>query len=596
METTVDPVAYKQVLVVLATAGVVIPLFHRLRLSPILGFLLVGILIGPSVLGRAVGEHPWLGYMVVTEHEEIAQLGELGVVFLLFMIGLELSFKRLTTMKRLVFGLGALQVVVSAIVIGLLAAMQIPAEEALIVGAALSLSSTAIVVELLSSQKRLTTMSGRASFSILLFQDLAVVPLLILVSVLGRPDESAWWVDLLTAFGEALLTIAVVVLVGRFVLQPFLRLVAATQSADLFLAATLLIVVGTALVTNLSGLSMALGAFIAGLVLAETEFRRQIETLIEPFKGLLLGAFFLLVGMGINLADVAARPLTILGLALLLVLIKAAIIYVIGRFLRLERDALVETALILGPGGEFAFVLMGAAFAAGVVTGPTSGTVSILVSVSMATIPLLSVLGRALAKRIGREQPLPPEAMVAPPEDGEAKVIVAGFGRVGRLVGALLQEQGISFLAVDLDPRHVARQRREGWPVYYGDSTNPAFLRNCGVRSARTLVVTLDQQAKVDEVVMAARQLSADLRIIARARDQTHAQHLYEVGVNEAVPETIEASLQLAEAVLVETGVPMGLAIAAIHERRDQVRKQLGRPDRRRILAEKLAKRDASAP
>lgn len=596
METAPDLAAYKQVLVILVTAGVVIPLFHRLRISPILGFLLVGIVIGPSGLGRELADHPWLSYLVVTEHGEIAQLAELGVVFLLFLIGLELSFNRLAAMRRLVFGLGGAQVIVTAAIIGLIAAMRLPEEEALIIGAALALSSTAIVIELLASQRRLSSQTGRSAFSILLFQDLAVVPLLMLVSVLGRPEVGDWWMSLIIAFGEALLAILLVVVVGRYALRPFLRLVASTRSADLFLAATLLIVVGTALVTNLAGLSMALGAFIAGLVLAETEFRRQIESLIEPFKGLLLGAFFLLVGMSINLDDVATRPLTILGLAVLLIAIKAAIIFALGLIFRVDRDAAAETGLLLGPGGEFAFVLLGASLANGVVSPATAGTVAIIVSVSMAATPLLSLLGRKLAGRLAVAEELPPEATAPPPEDGEARVIVAGFGRVGRTVGAVLDEREVPYLAMDSDPRHVARQRREGHPVHYGNATSEAFLRACGIERATTLVVTIDQPERADEVVAAARALNGDLRIIARARDQAHAQHLYEMGASEAVPETIEASLQLAESVLVEAGVPMGLAIATIHERRDQIRKLLGRPDRRRMLAsEKYGRKGGGA-
>jgi Kef-type K+ transport system membrane component KefB len=261
-----DPMIYKQVLVVLVTAGVVIPLFHRLRISPILGFLLMGILVGPSVLGRAAADVPWLSHLVITDAEEIDQFADLGVVFLLFMIGLELSFQRLVSLRRLVFGLGSLQVVASIVAIALAASLFLGATEAMLVGAALSLSSTAIVIELLSRQKRLSSQAGRTAFSVLLFQDLAVVPLLLLVGVLGRQENGVWWVGLLMALLQALFTIALVVVVGRYVLSPFLRLVAQTRSPDLFLAAVLLIVVGTALVTSLSGLSMALGAFLAGLV------------------------------------------------------------------------------------------------------------------------------------------------------------------------------------------------------------------------------------------------------------------------------------------------------------------------------------------
>ncbi|MGE0213311.1 MAG: cation:proton antiporter [Parvibaculaceae bacterium] len=579
-----DPMIYKQVLVVLVTAGVVIPLFHRLKLSPILGFLLMGILVGPSVLGRAAADLPWLSRFVVTDAEEIDQFADLGVVFLLFMIGLELSFQRLVSLRRLVFGLGSLQVVASILAIALMASLFLGATEAVLVGAALSLSSTAIVIELLSRQKRLSSQAGRTAFSVLLFQDLAVVPLLLLVGVLGRQENGLWWVGLLMALFQALVTIALVVVVGRYVLSPFLRLVAQTRSPDLFLAAVLLIVVGTALVTSLSGLSMALGAFLAGLVLAETEFRREIETLIEPFKGLLLGVFFLLVGMTMDIADVAAHPFEIMGFALLLVALKALIVLGAGRLFGIGWPALLETALLLGPGGEFAFVMLGASVGAGLVTTATAGTASVVVSLSMVALPLLSLAGRKLSQRVAVGREIPQEAMVAPAGDAHPKVIVAGFGRVGKLVCGLLKEHGIPYLAVDTDPMQVARCRREGWVVYYGDAARASFLRTCGAETAATLVVTVDQPSKVDEIVAVARTVNPELRVIVRARDETHAQHLYKAGASEAVPETIEASLQLAESVLVESGVAMGLAIASIHEHRDSYRKLLGRPDRRRLV------------
>ena len=590
-----DPTIYKPVLVILVTAGVVIPVFHRLRISSILGFLLVGILVGPNLLGHLAGRFPWLSHVLVTDVEEIEQLADLGVVFLLFMIGLELSFQRLIALRRLVFGMGALQVGITILAIGLLASLALEPAEAIVVGAALSLSSTAIVIELLSQQKRLGSQTGRTAFSVLLFQDLAVVPLLLLVSVLGRQENGVWWVGLLTALLQALVTIGLVVLVGRFLLSPFLRLVAQTQSSDLFLAAVLLIVVGTALITSLSGLSMALGAFLAGLVLAETEFRREIETLIEPFKGLLLGVFFLLVGMTMNVADVAAHPFEVLGLALALVCLKALVVMAAGWFFRLQRSSLVETALLLGPGGEFAFVLIGAAAAAGVVGATTSGTVSVVVSLSMVALPLLSLLGRKLSRKVAGEG-LPQEAMVVPPEGEHPKVIVAGYGRVGKLICGLLREHGIAYLAVDTDPNEVARGRREGRSVYYGDAARAAFLRACGAEEATILVVTVDQPEKVDAIVAEARSVNPDLRVIVRARDETHAQHLYKAGASEAVPETIEASLQLAESVLVESGVAMGLAIASIHEHRDSYRKLLGRPNRRRMVeaARRQAEKSAS--
>ena len=590
MEGEADPNIYKGVLIVLATAAIIIPLFLRFRLSPILGFLLVGIIVGPSVLGRLALDYPWLKMFVVTDFEQISHLAELGVAFLLFMIGLELSLRRFLTMRRLVLGLGGLQVLVSAIVIAAIAALALPATEAVILGSALALSSTAIVVEILAQQRRLNTMTGRATFSVLLLQDLAVVPILLLVTILGRREGGMVWTGLALALFQAGLTIAVVVLVGRFLLGPLFRLVAGTRSSDLFLAATLLVIVGTGLITNMSGLSMALGAFLAGLLLAETEYRREIESLIDPFRGLLLGAFFLLVGMGINLTDVAARPLSILGLAAALIAIKAAVVLMIGWWLRIERDAVVESALLLGPGGEFAFVILGAAAGTGLVSAAANQTALVAVSVSMAAIPLMSVIGRQIGRRIRPAPILPPEALEELPETEAPQVVIAGFGRVGQLVASMLMEHGIPYIAIDADPGVVSFKRRQGEPVYYGDVSRPAFLRRSGIQRARMLVVTLDDHGKVEAVVAQARGLNPKIVIIARARDDRHAQRLYGSGVNEAVPETIESSLQLAESVLVESGVPTGLAIASVHERRDAYRKLLGRPDRRRQLQAERAK------
>src|SRR5262245_33466654 len=369
MASPVDPSAYKEALIFLGTAGVVIPIFRKLGFSSILGFLLVGMLIGPNMLGKLAETWPWLANFVFTESEELTRLGELGVVFLLFLIGIELSFERLITMRRLVFGLGGLQMLATTLVLtltGLWLGLQ-PAE-ALIVGSALSLSSTASVLQLLSDAKRLGTQTGRTSFSVLLFQDLAVIPILLLVNVLGADETGLAFADILTAIAQALIAIAVIVVLGRFLLRPLLRLVAHTRSADLFMASTLLIAVGAGYAASLAGLSMALGAFLAGLLLAETEFRREVEAILEPFKGLLLGAFFLLVGMGIDLSQIVSYPEIFLISAIALIVIKAGLFWFVAQPFSIEPRARIEAALLLGPGGEFAFVAMAAAVAAGVVT------------------------------------------------------------------------------------------------------------------------------------------------------------------------------------------------------------------------------------
>lgn len=584
MASPVDPSAYKEALIFLVTAGVVIPIFRKLGISSILGFLIVGALVGPNMLGALAQAYPWLANVVFTETEQFAQLAELGVVFLLFLIGIELSFERLITMRRLVFGLGGLQMLVTTIaltLIGLWLGLDPP--EALIVSAALSLSSTAIVVQLLSDAKRLGTQTGRASFSVLLFQDLAVIPILLLINVLSTTEATLSFADILTAIAQALIAVTAIVVIGRFLLRPLLRLVAATRSGDLFMATTLLIAVGAGYAASLAGLSMALGAFLAGLLLAETEFRREIEAIIEPFKGLLLGAFFLLVGMGIDLRQIVSYPEVFILSAAALVFIKATLFWPIAGLFGIGRGARIETALLLGPGGEFAFVAMAAAVTAGVVTSIVADALLIIVSLTMAAIPLLDYLGRPLSRKMLTAVAGMP--MEAPPADSEAQVIIAGFGRVGRLIGKMLEEHDIAYIAVDTDPAVVAAERKAGKPIYYGDAARPEFLRACNLDHIKVIAVTMDQPKKVEDVTIAARAERADLQIIARARDDRHAVKLYSLGVTEAVPETIEASLQLGESVLVGAGLAMGLAIASVHEQRDVYRKMLGRPNRKEELA-----------
>lgn len=588
MAAPVDPSTYKEALIFLGTAGVVIPIFRKLGMSSILGFLIVGALIGPYMLGGLAETYPWLARFVFTESDEFAQFAELGVVFLLFLIGIELSFERLITMRRLVFGLGGLQMLGTTVVLMLIGLwLGLAPAEAVIIGSVLSLSSTAIVVQLLSDAKRLGTQTGRASFSVLLFQDLAIIPILLLISVLGANEEGFTFADILTAIAQALIAVTVIVVVGRFLLRPLLRLVAATRSADLFMASTLLIAVGAGYAASLAGLSMALGAFLAGLLLAETEFRREIEAIIEPFKGLLLGAFFLLVGMDIDLNQVFSYPAVFILSAVALIAVKALLFWGIAGLFSIERKARIETALLLGPGGEFAFVAMAAAVATGVVTSIIADALLIIVSLSMASIPLLDYLSRPLAKTILKAAPELP--MEAPPGDSEARVIIAGFGRVGRLIGSMLEEHKIPYIAIDTDPQLVASERKLGKPIFYGDAARPEFLRRCHIDHMQVIAVTMDQPKKVEDVTVAARAERADIKIIARARDDRHAIKLYGLGVTEAVPETIEASLQLGESVLVGAGLAMGLAIASVHEQRDIFRKMLGRPNRKEELA--LARR-----
>jgi len=335
-----------------------------------------------------------------------------------------------------------------------------------------------------------------------------------------------------------------------------------------------------------AGLSMSLGAFIAGLMLAETEYRRAVEAIIEPFKGLLLGLFFLLVGLSLDLSGIAAKPVLILGVAIGALAFKAVIIFLLARMFRIPRHAALETALLLGPSGEFAFVIISAAIAAGLATPPQMGPVLLIVTLTMFALPLLGRAARPVVDTLRQSAvtgSLPQPTLIA---GEEPQVIIAGFGRVGSLVASMLEEQDLTYLAIDSDAQVVGQQHKTNRNIFYGNAADPVFLKKCGLATAKALAVTMDNPAKAEEIVRMARAENPGIKIIARARDERHAMKLYIAGVTEAVPETIESSLQLGEALLVETGVPMGLAIAAVHERRDGFRKLLGRPNRREAVSQ----------
>jgi monovalent cation:H+ antiporter-2, CPA2 family len=574
--TFINLSAYSDALVVLGTAGVVVPLVRRFGLSPVLGYLGAGAILGPLGLGSFIEQVPILYWLTVVDAKNVSSIAELGVVFLLFLIGLELSFERLLTMRRTVFGLGFLQVTICTAVLGsiILAAGYKPAAAA-IVGACLSLSSTAIVIEILSSQRRLATAAGRASFSILLAQDLAVVPILLFVSILGESNGGAVGLSLLLALAQAALATGMIVAVGRLLLRPLFRLVAATGTSELFVAATLFVIVGTAVIASLAGLSMALGAFVAGLLLAETEFRKAIETTIEPFKGLLLGVFFFTVGMTIDLRELAREPLALFACVIGLIGLKGVLIAGLARIFRVPKPAAIETALLLGPGGEFAFVIIALATALQLVAAATASFTLAVTSLTMAAIPLLALLARRITAGMEARRAIDPILTVGPPSDTRKRAIVVGHGRVGQLVSTMLEHHKVAFLAVDSDPAAVAEYRRRGREVYYGDANNAAFLVSCGLPQATAVIVTIHGQAAIDEIVRIVRRLRPDIAIVSRARDATHARHLYKIGVTDAVPETIEASLQLSEAALVNLGLQAGPVIASIHEMRDEFRQEL---------------------
>jgi monovalent cation:H+ antiporter-2, CPA2 family len=591
---TINLAAYSDALIVLGTAGILVPILSRLGFSPVLGYLAAGAVLGPLGLGSLSQSFPLLSWFTVGDANDVAGIAELGVVFLLFLIGLELSLHRLTTMRRLVAGLGGLQILVTTVLLaGVAVYSGTSPSEAIILGVSLSLSSTAIVLELLSKQERLKTSVGRASFAVLLAQDLAVIPILILVALLAAGPQGSVLGSVAKAVAQTAIALSVIILFGRFLLRPLFRMVASTRSRELFIAAVLFVIIAAGVITNQAGMSMALGAFVAGLLLAETEYRRAIEATIDPFKGLLLGIFFFTVGMDIDVRALLREPLALAGGVAGLIALKSVIIVTLAKLFRLSWPVAVEMGLLLGAGGEFAFVTLAMAVESRLID-PAIATFALTVtSATMALIPLISYLARRFASRL-RAAGAAPSELTMRPTGRQRHAIVVGYGRVGKVVCALLNEHGIPYIAADSDASTVTRDRRDGHDVYYGDAADPKFLEICGLANAAGVIITIHTHHLIDDIVEHVRALRPDVLIVSRARDADHARHLYRLGATDAVPEAIEASLQLSEAALVGLGLPTGPVIASIHEKRDEIRRALQQAARAAGLQETRSMRAKS--
>jgi monovalent cation:H+ antiporter-2, CPA2 family len=577
MATTLDLATYKDSLIVLTTAAVLVPLATRLKINPVMSFLAAGILLGPFTLRALGGSDPIFDAVTISSPAAVAAVAEVGIVFLLFLIALELSFERLTLMRRAVFGMGSLQLALCGIVMsGSLWMFGLEAPLAITLGLATSMSSTAVIVELLARQKRLSSGTGRASFAILLLQDLALVPLLLVVGMLTT--NAAGGVDLIslaTTLAQGALAVSALVIGGRLLLRPLFRLVVSTGSPDLFIAAAILVALGTGVAMAAAGLSMALGAFIAGLLLAETEYRKAIEAVIEPFKSLLLGVFFFSVGMKIDPGAVIAEPGLVFGALLALIIVKTVLVAPLIALFGFPRWSAIHSALLLAPAGEFGFVLIGIANEAPLISSEMTAISFTVIAVSMALIPALDWLGKRIAERLRPVAPLPAEAHIAPPSDHLARALIVGGGRVGQLVADMFARHSVPYLMIERNPDLVAQLRRAGREAYFGDASSPIFLAKCGLGDAKAIVLTTNTNTDIESIVDAIKSISTILPIIARARDAKHATELYARGVSDAVPETVEASLQLAEAALLDIGIPAGLVIASVHEQRDVFRAEL---------------------
>jgi CPA2 family monovalent cation:H+ antiporter-2 len=550
----------RDALTMLIAAVAIVPVFRRFRANAILGYLVAGALIGPHGLGllRNVG---------------VAEvLGELGVVFLLFTLGLELSIKRIAALRRYVFGLGTAQLVVTALAIGIvLRLVGLTSPAALVLGSGLALSSTAVVLRMLGQRRETGTPAGRVAVAVLLLQDLAVLPLLTLVPLLGGPESR-----ILPALGWAFLKAAAVFLLifaaGRLALRPLLRAVARGGDPELFTGIALLLVLGIGWLTQLAGLSMALGAFLAGLLIAETEYRPQIEGDSQPFRGVLLALFFMTVGMSIHLGLLAERGPLLAGLLLALLATKAVILTLVGRGFGLAGPVAATVGVMLAQGGEFGFVLFALALQRGVLSPDAEQVAVLVVALSMAVTPLLLVLSRVVARRI-------PASAPTPGGDGEAlrdHVLIAGFGRVGQTVALLLEARAVPYAALDLDHERVDEARRRGLPVFLGDASRADVLRAVGAERARAAVITLDHPTSAHRAVEVLRGLLPEIPILARARDLAQCEQLALAGATSVVPEVVEGSLQLGLSLLREVGTSREEAERVLDEFRRSTYARLG--------------------
>jgi CPA2 family monovalent cation:H+ antiporter-2 len=555
--------ALSDALTILGAAGIVIPTFARFRINPVIGFILVGIVAGPFGLGALTDRYPWLEWVSITDPHGIEPFAEFGIVLLLFSIGLELSFRRLVAMRRMVFGIGAAEMLLTAALIGgAMVALNWPPVSALWLALALAMSSTALVLPISGTHSPV----GRAALAMLLFEDLALVPMLFLIGAAGGAAASGLG---RVAF-EGTLVIIAILIVGRFILPTLFAQAARSKKPELFLAISLLVVILSATVTASVGLSPILGALVAGLVIAETEYRNEVELVTEPFKGLALGVFLITVGMRIDVGALLKDWPALLGALAAVILVKAVVTGMLLGMTGARRGVAAETGLLMASPSETTLIVLGAAGAVGILASDTVAFWSAATAIGLTITPLLASLGRLAARRVDH-------AALASEEIGPTagKTVIFGFGRVGQMVADMLEEHDQAYLAVDSDIDGFTEARKSGYSVLYGDVSRRELIEKLDLDQAKAVVLTMD-----DPVLCArlARRLRAEhpaLPIIARARDTDHAATLYRAGVTDAVPEALEASLQLSEAVLVDIGVAMGPVIASIHEKRDELRAEI---------------------
>jgi len=539
--------------VFLFAAVLTVPLAKRLQLGAVLGYLFAGVIIGPSVLG------------LIGNPQSVSHISELGVVLLLFIIGLELSPRRLWVMRKAVFGVGLAQVLLTGVVIGSLALLVFgqPLNSAIVLGLGLALSSTAFGLQSLAERKELNSPHGRLAFAILLFQDIAAIPLIALVPALAGGDHHTSTAQDITHGLQALGSIAVVVVGGRYLLRPVFRVVAATGLPEVSTATALLVVIGTAWLMDLAGVSMALGAFLAGLLLADSEYRHELEAQIEPFKGLLLGLFFISVGMGANISLLFSAPLAVLGLTLLLIGLKLPLLYVVGRLAGgLGRLSAVRLGVVLAAGGEFAFVVFKIGRDQGLFEARLYDLLVLTITLSMAMTPLLLLACSRLL--VPKSKPVEVPAHLRDIDSDAPRVVIAGMGRMGQIVARILKAQKVPFVALDTSVETIELTRSfGGMPVFYGDPMRPEILNAAKVGEAEFFVIATDDPDTNIQTAALVRKLYPHMKIIARARNRQHVHKLVDLGA-EAVRETYYSSLEMSRRTLVGLGLSQAQADSRI--------------------------------
>ena len=528
-----------QVVSLLGAAVVAVPLFKRLGLGSVLGYLAAGLAIGPY------------GLAVVTDSHSIIHIAEFGVVMFLFVIGLEMKPSHLWGLRRQIFGLGSLQVVISAILLTIVGTLFGASwEVSFICASGFVLTSTAIVMQVLGERQELATPRGQRIVSILLFEDLLIVPLLALVEFLapGTPDGAAHATPLWQTIGIALLSLSALVAAGLWVLNPLFRVLAASRAREVMTAAALLVVLGAGLLMEMGGLSMAMGAFVAGVLLSESSFRHQLEADIEPFRGLLLGLFFLGVGMSLDLKVVAENWGIIVSGVIALMVVKGLCVYGVARLARSNHADALDRALLMAQGGEFAFVLYSAAANAGVIDATVNANMTAIIVLSMAITPLILILHRRFAAQ-------PAQTREADTFDEHHPILVVGMGRFGQIVNSMLQMSGHSTTVIDLDPTTVAGFNRFGTKTHFGDASRPELLLAAGIENTRLLVIAIDNREQALSIARFAREVNPNIDIVARAYDRLHTFDLYQAGANEIVRETFDAAIRAGKRALERLGM-----------------------------------------